>query len=128
MKIRKNITMAVTVTLILGILVLGGCGTTGIPPTNEIANTEMRINSARETEAINYAPLELRLAEDNLKAAKSAVEKEEYETARELVEKALADATLAEAKSNAEKAKKFALELQESIKTLQSEINRMQSK
>lgn len=128
MKGRKYIIKAATVPLIFGIVALGGCGTTGTPPTNEIANTEMSIKQATENQGNTYAPLELRLAQDNLNAAKVATENEDYIKARELADKALADATLAREKSNAAKAKKFAAELQESIKTLQSEINRMQSK
>lgn len=120
------IAKAVAVPLLLGSVALGGCGTPGTPPTRELANTEMTIKQAREAEAITYAPLELRFAEDNFRAAKAAVENEEYEKARELAEKALADATLAEAKSNSAKAKKFSIELQDSIKALQTEVDRMQ--
>ncbi|MBU4035105.1 MAG: DUF4398 domain-containing protein [Proteobacteria bacterium] len=128
MKAKKHIVITTAFSVILSLLIIGGCGTTGTPPTNEIANTEMNIKQAVESDANKYAPLELRLAEDNLKAAKAAMANEEYEKAQELADKALADATLARAKSNEAKAKKFAGELQESIKSLQSEINRMQSK
>jgi len=128
MKTMKYIAKTVAVPLIIGSVAFCGCGTTGVSPTNEIANTEMNIKQAVENDANKYAPLELRLAEDNLKAAKAAMANEEYEKAQELADKALADATLARAKSNEAKAKKFAGELQESIKSLQSEINRMQSK
>lgn len=128
MKAKKHIVITTAFSVILSLLILGGCGTTGTPPTNEIANTEMNIKQAVESDANKYAPLELRLAEDNLKAAKAAMANEEYEKAQELADKALADATLARAKSNEAKAKKFAGELQESIKSLQSEINHMQSK
>ncbi|MFH2043666.1 MAG: DUF4398 domain-containing protein [Pseudomonadota bacterium] len=128
MKASKYITKAVAVPLILGSVALCGCGTTGVPPTSQIANTEMNIQQAAESDANKYAPLELRLAQDNLKAAKAAMENEEYEKAQRLADRALADATLARAKSNEAKAKKFAEELRDSIKTLQSEINRMQSK
>ena len=128
MKAKKHIVITTAVSVILGFLTLGGCGTTGTPPTNEIANTEMNIKQAVESDANNYAPMELRLAQDNLKAAKAAMENEEYEKAQGLADKALVDATLARAKSNEAKAKKFTGELQESIKSLQSEINRMQSK
>ena len=124
-KRRTYIRKAVAVPLLLGAVALGGCGTTGAPPTREIANTEMTINQARESEAINYAPLEMRLAEDNLKAAKAAQANEEYAKAKELADKALADAILAEEKSKAAKTKKFAVELQNSIKAFQSESDRM---
>jgi len=125
---KRYMAKAVAASIILGSVALSGCGTTGTPPTREIANTEMTIKQAMESDANNYAPLELKIAEDNLRAAKAAAESKEYVRARELAEKALADATLAEAKANAAKAKKFAAELKESIKTLESEIDRMQPK
>ena len=67
----------------------------------------MTINQARARNVQKYAPLELRLAEDNLMAAKVAVQNEEYEISQKLSDKALADANLAVAKTIAAKAKEF---------------------
>jgi len=125
---RRFIAKTLAIPFLLGVGTLGGCGTTVAPPVREISNTEMTINQARESEAVKYAPLELRLAEDNLNAAKAAVKNEEYEKAQKLADKALADANLAMAKTNAAKAKEFAAELQDSIKSLQDEIKHMQKK
>jgi hypothetical protein len=127
MKKNKKMARGVYVSLIAGASALSACSGVGVPPTKEIGNTEMTIRKAEESNAINYAPLELRFAQDNLKAAKAAMEQEEYDKARTLAEMALADATAAEAKSNAAKAQKFAQELQESIRALKAEVERMHS-
>jgi hypothetical protein len=127
MKKNKKMARGVYVSLIAGATAFSACTGAGVPPTREIANTEMTIRKAEESNAINYAPLELRFAQDNLNAAKAAMEREEYDKARTLAEMALADATTAEAKSNAAKAQKFAQELQESIRALKAEVERMHS-
>jgi hypothetical protein len=125
MKNRSYITRVIGISLLLGSVALVGCSAKGAPPTGRIANTEMTIQQARESEAINYAPLELKLAEDNLKAAKAAQAEEEYIKAGELADKALADAILAEERSKAFNAKKVAIDLQDAIKTFQMENDRV---
>lgn len=125
MKNRSYINRVVGISLLLGSVALVGCSAKGVPPTGKIANTEMTIKQARESEAMNYAPLELKLAEDNLKAAKAAQAEEEYVKAGELADKALADAILAEEKSKASKAKKVSKDLQDAIKIFQMENDRM---
>jgi len=92
----------------------------------KIANIEMAITDARQSNAITYAPLELRFAEEKLKLAKQAMEKEDYVKAHRLAEQALLDAQLAEAKSRSERAKRLAQEMQESINEISSELNRGQ--
>ena len=109
--------------LIFGAFLTGGCAT-GVPALEKIANVEMTINQARENNAITYAPLELKFAEDKLIKAREAVEDEEFEQAQIIAEKALADAQYAEAKSRAEKAKTLVQEIRASINALRSEANR----
>ena len=128
MKNRSYITKVIGSSLLIGLVALVGCSAKGVSPIERIANTEMTIKHARESEAINYAPLELKLAEDNLKAAKAAQAEEEYLKAGKMADKALADAILAEEKSKAAKAKKVSIDLQDAIKTFQMENDRMSLK
>ena len=126
MKINtRNLQQLTGVLMILGVLWAYGCAT-GSAPVETIANVEMTIKQARESNAITYAPLALKFAEDKLSKAKKAVENAEYEQAQFLAEKALADAQYAEATSRAEKAKKLVEELRVSINTLRNEIDRAQ--
>jgi hypothetical protein len=84
-------------------LLISGCSSEG-RPTARLANADLAIQEAREANAINYAPLQLRLAEDKLKQARAAAAKENNKEARSLAEEAFADARTAEAQSRSEKA------------------------
>lgn len=79
---------------------------------------------AKESEAYSYAPLEIKLAEEKLAQAKQKIAEEEYDQARTLLDQALADAKLAESKSQTEKAKRGAQEMQDSIDLLRKETER----
>ena len=104
-------------------LILIGCGGANSDALQrDIARAEMAINEAREADASEYAPLELKLARDNLQNARKAFAGKEYDQARRFVEKALMDAKLAEAKARTEKTKQTAQQLRESIETLEQEL------
>lgn len=104
-------------------LLLVGCGganSAGLQ--RDITRVEMAITEAQEADAEQHAPLELRLAHDNLQDARKAFTEKEYDKARRFVEKALVDAKLAEATARAEKTKQTAQQLRESIETLNKEL------
>jgi len=102
----------------------GGCA--GVAPVEKMAKLDSQIASARQAEAIVYAPLELRFAEDKYKMAQAAVKDENYETANRLADEALLDAKLAEEKALSAQAEKEAQKLRESVESLQSELRRIQ--
>jgi len=111
--------------LSLGILVVaGGCAGTGKAPVGQLANTEKLINDAKYENATVYAPLELKLADEKLKAAKAATTAENYALASRLLDEAQADADLAVAKSASAKTQQNAKELSDSIETLRNEVER----
>lgn len=112
------------VAVVAGLFLFAGCASTEPVPTSAMSNAESAIKIARDSNAIVNAPLELRLAEDKLKAAKAALSAEDHDKARRMSEQALMDAKLAEAKSQSEKAKRGAREMQESIESLRQELNR----
>jgi len=108
--------------LVAGSLV--GCSSNIPPPTQELALSEAAINQAEAAGALEFAPLEVRSARENLAKAREAVTKQENQKALQLAEQAEVDAQLAEAKARTAKAQMTVDVLQESIHTLKSEIRR----
>ncbi|KFI22324.1 DUF4398 domain-containing protein [Nitrosococcus oceani] len=106
-----------------GLGVLGGCASVP-PPRGEIAEATFAVGEAREAEAPQYAPAELRSARKKLKAAESAMVDENYEKARRLAEQALVDAQFAEVKARAEIQRQGVEELRKSIEILRRELNK----
>jgi hypothetical protein len=99
----------------------------GVAPMEKMVKLESQIANARQAEAIVYAPLELKFAEDKYEMAQAAIEDKKYDEARQIADQALLDAQLAEVKSLSVKAEKEAQEMRESIETLRSELNRLQT-
>ena len=109
-----------------GLVGISGCAGNGKVPSEQIANTEKTIGAARDSNATVHAPLELKLADEKLQAAKAAVDKKEYDQARRLLEEAQVNADLANAKSGSTKARQVAKEMRDSINALRQEIERTQ--
>jgi hypothetical protein len=112
--------------LIMGAIGLSGCSSSVPKPDSQIALAETAISRAREVNANEYAPLELKIAEEKLKEAKEAVAKEDFEKARIKAESAVLDANLAESKSRAAKQKKITQDMQDDVDTLRQEVKRGQ--
>lgn len=108
------------------VMVTMAAGCAGVAPVEKMAKLDSQIASARQSEAIVYAPLELRFAEDKYKQAQAAMKDENYETANRLADEALLDAKLAEEKALSVKAEKDAQKMRESIEALRSELMRIQ--
>ncbi|MDO9263982.1 MAG: DUF4398 domain-containing protein [Desulfosalsimonadaceae bacterium] len=115
--IRKLIGISV-----LSLALFSGACASGKPPVAKIADVESAIGRARESIAATYAPLELKFAEDKLTEAKALMEKEEYLPAGRLLDEALIDAKLAEAKSRSVQKRTEATEIRDSIDSLRKEI------
>jgi Domain of unknown function (DUF4398) len=122
---RKRSYPALILVFLVSSLFAFGCAAK-VAPVESMTGAAMAIKEAENANAGVYAPLELRLAEEKLNAAKQAMAREDYTEAQRLSDEALADAQLAEAKSRAEKSKVTAEEMRESIETLRHEIERMQ--
>jgi len=117
---KKTIQKLIGISVLSLSLLSGACASA--PPAAKISEVENAILRARESTAITYAPLELKFAEDKLKEAKKLVAEEEFSPAIQLLDEALVDAKLAEAKSRSEKEKKQTAEMKESINQLRKEI------
>jgi hypothetical protein len=89
-----------------------------------MSDVENAIMRARESVAMTYAPLDLKFAEEKLAEAKVLVSREEYDAANLILDEALIDAKLAEAKSRSEQEKLQSAEMRDSINAMRDEIKR----
>tara|TARA_Y100001938_G_C8021188_1_gene395403 strand:+ start:135 stop:548 length:414 start_codon:yes stop_codon:yes gene_type:complete len=106
--------------LVLGSsLVLAGCA--GNPPSEQYAVTESAVNSAISAGGTEFAPVEMKAAQDKLKQAEFAMHEEEYEKARRLAEQAEWDARLAERKAQAAKAERAVQDARQGVQELREE-------
>ncbi len=101
-------------------LLLGACASERGARAN-IANADMAIQRAQQANAGNYAPLELRLAEEKLQQARSASDRDKKKEARRLADEAVADAQTAEAKSRATQTAQIEQQMRQSVGTLRQE-------
>ena len=115
-----------TICVLISFLTLAGA-CAGIAPIEKMAKLDSQIESARQAEAIVYAPLELKFAEDKYKKAQIAIEDKDYEKANRLADEAFLDAQLAEEKAMSAQAKQEAQEMRESVDALRSELMRIQN-
>lgn len=104
--------------------ILGACATKGSPPTAQLSQAELALQSASQSQAATHAPLELSKARDNIREARQSVDKERYEEAERYAEKAIVEAQLAQAKAEAQVATSALEEMRENINTLQQEGQR----
>ena len=104
---------------ICGLVVLGGCAEA--PTVDSVEPAQLAVDRAIEAKAGEYAPLELRLAQEKLAGARRAMNEEEYEEAQRLADAAQVDAQLAEAKAKSETAREEAQAIQLTIDSLRQE-------
>lgn len=109
--------------IIFAAVFVAGCA--GVPPPKEqMAVSKAAIANAVSAGGSEYAPLEMRSAQEKMDRANRAMEKEDYDTARSLAEQAQADARLAEKKAESAKAQKAASVMQEDNRVLREELAR----
>jgi hypothetical protein len=105
------------------VVAIAGCASVP-PPTEQMAVSKSAVANAVSAGGAEYAPVEMKLAQDKMDRARRAMEKEDYENARWLAEEAQAYARLAEKKAQSAKAQKAAIVMQDDIRVLREEINR----
>lgn len=114
----------------IGMIVLAAVFTTGCATTEkrdmaaqlEVAKTA--VADAVSAGAPEFAPVELKVAQENLAEAEKAAMEDDYKRAKKLGEDAATNAQLASAKTRAAKAQQAADAVKESDRTLQDEMNR----
>jgi uncharacterized protein DUF4398 len=104
-------------------VVIAGCASIP-PPTEQMAVSRSALANAVSAGGSEYAPVEMRTAQEKMDRANRAMDKEDYENARWLAEEAQADARLAEKKAQSAKAEKAANAMQDGLRVLREEIDR----
>ena len=94
------------------------------PPREQMAVSKLAIANAVSAGGTEYAPVEMKSAQEKLDLANRAMAKEDYDDARRYAEQAQADARLAETKAQSAKAQKSAAALQDDVRVLRDELNR----
>jgi hypothetical protein len=126
----KTITKAKT-SLTAGVMILGlaslvACSSTP-PPNSDIAVAKTALTSAVAAGGAEFAPVELKTAQDKLDRAEKMVadkDNDKYPEARRLAVEAGVDAKAAETKALAAKSEKSLQETQDGQRALQEEMQR----
>lgn len=111
-------------TAFAGLLLLGGCASTPLPPTAELQSAEQAIASAERARVADYASVELSEARDKLSAARSAVTEKQMNKAQRLALQARADAELASARAEVARSRVVNEQMQKGTETLKQEMQR----
>jgi hypothetical protein len=91
------------------------------PPVTSLSQAEMAVRQASESNASQYAPMELQSAREKLAEARIALDTRQYERAHRLADQALVDARLAEARAEVESSRQTARDLRLTIEALREE-------
>lgn len=100
-------------------LVLAGCA--GNPPSEQYAVSQSAVNAAISAGGTEFAAVEMKAAQDKLKAAELAMHEKDYEQARRLAEQAEWDARVAERKAQASKAERAVQDARQGVQELREE-------
>jgi uncharacterized protein DUF4398 len=103
--------------------VMAGCASVP-PPTAQMAVSKSAIANAASAGGAEFAPAQMKIAQEKMDRANHAMGKEDYASARTLAEEAQADARLAEKTAESAKAQKAADAMQDSNRVLGHELNR----
>lgn len=117
---KPAVTGIVAVCMAACLLLIQGCASLS-RPTSKIADADLKIQEARDANAINYAPVELKAAEDKLRRAREAMDEEKNAEARRLAGESYEDARTAEARSSSEKARQTAQQMKQEATQTPSE-------
>jgi len=114
----------------MSVIVLAAAFTAGCATTEkrdmaaQLAVAKTAVADAVSSGASEFAPVELKTAQENLDDAEKAAMADDYKRAKKLGENAETNAQLASAKARAAKAQQAADALKESDRTLQNEMDR----
>ncbi|AZL74739.1 DUF4398 domain-containing protein [Pseudomonas oryziphila] len=110
-----------TLPLVGLLMIMSGCASVTVP-NEQIELARNAVNRAVAAEATQYAPVEMRAAQDKMSALDRALGEKKFEQARTLAEGAMADARVAERKAQALKAKEQLEVARKGIEVLKQEI------
>jgi hypothetical protein len=107
--------------LAVALALLAGCSTTP-PPRTEIARADVIIEQAEIEEAAQFAPRELREAQQKLQQARAAVDAQEFDKADLLAQEAQVSAQLALAETQSLRAERLVQESLSEAQGLRQEL------
>jgi hypothetical protein len=108
---------------VIAVILISACASVP-PPTEQVAISNEVVKNANSSDANKFAPLQLKSANEKMKAANDAMRDKKYELARQLSEQAQVDAQLAIEMERSAKAQKAADAIQEDNRVLRQEIDR----
>jgi hypothetical protein len=103
---------------------LAACSTIPAPVEQMAVSRSAVERVSSQPNAVDAAPIELQQAREKLTRAERAMTEKDYVNARRFAAEAEADARVAESKASAVRGERALGEVQQSIRTLQDEINR----
>lgn len=106
------------------VVLMAGCANTSAP-IEQMAVSRAAVSNAMSAGGNQYAPVQFRSASEKLEAAERAMEAKDYELALRLAEQAEVDAKLSAEMARSAKAQKAADALQDDIRVLRQEIERL---
>jgi hypothetical protein len=109
---------------VAAVVLMAGCANTSAP-VEQMAVSRAAVSNALSAGGNQYAPVEFRSASEKLEAAERAMEAKDYELALRLAEQAEVDAKLSAEMARSAKAQKAADALQDDIRVLRQEIERL---
>ncbi len=127
---KRSVVQTLTFAAMTILLIFFASACAGIdkgPVQQNIAKAEAAIQDAQGRRARSHAPLQLKLAEEKLAEARTEFENKNYQRANWLAEEAIADANLAEAKAQSASTQQTLQQLQDTIQSLQQEMQRKQT-
>ncbi|MBC3863359.1 DUF4398 domain-containing protein [Undibacterium jejuense] len=110
------------------IFTISACSNLQTPATADVAVSTSAVNGAAAVGGGEYAPAEMRSAREKLAQANTAMAAHDYQAASDYAAQAQADAKLAQTKVSSTKAQQAATALQEDIRVLREELNRVNNK
>ena len=109
---------------VAAVVLMAGCASTSAP-TEQMAVSRAAVSNAMSAGGNQYAPVQFRSASEKLEAAERAMAAKDYELALRLAEQAEVDARLSAEMARSAKAQKAADALQEDIRVLRQELERL---
>jgi hypothetical protein len=99
--------------------ILAGCA--GNPPSEQYAVTQSAVNAAVTAGGTEFAPVEMKSAQDKFKQSELAMQEKKYDEARKYAEQAEWDARVAERKAQAAKAQRAVQDARQGVNELRED-------
>jgi hypothetical protein len=110
---------------ITAVVFMAGCSSMKTPATADVAVSDAAVENAAVAGGAKYAPVEMNIAREKMQRAHKAMAAKDYKLAADLANQAESDAKLAQGKANSGKAEVAEQALQDDIRVMREELNRV---